>query len=247
MITYDKTGRTPVVAGVLVVAAGMALGAWFWHAEPQTDAPVAASGVAAHGPGSWFRSDASDDVHQVLNPTVAEDGRPADVEQSDWTALNGALSKAGIDAKEAARIASFLRFQRSFEAWQNMDETRDADRRRRIAEGLLAEVPDRLKSGDFTPIEANLMGAVLISGLSGSDEVRAKKLEDWQARLNQISPMPEDEKTFTAMTKKTEFGRRLASVYDDWQKTAEGDANRTSAKLEQAVAEVRRQANSGEL
>jgi hypothetical protein len=247
MITYDKSGKTPVVAGALVLVVGLVAGAWFWRSEQAVEAPAAASGATSVGPGIWFRADSSDDVHHVLNPDVASDGRPSDVDQGDWGSLNGALSKAGVDAKEAGRIVGFLRFQHSFEAWQNMDETRDADRRRRIAEALLAEVPDRLKSGDFTPIEANLMGAVLIAGLAGSEEVRAKKLEDWQAQLNQISPMPEDEKAFTALSKKTEFSRRLASAYDDWQKTPQGDSNRTPAKLEQAVADIRRQANSGEL
>jgi len=35
---------------------------------------------------------------------VADDGRPTDVEPADWASLNGALSKAGIDAKEGQKI-----------------------------------------------------------------------------------------------------------------------------------------------
>jgi len=201
----------------------------------------------AQGAAAWLKPDVShDDVHQALNPAMADDGRPTDVDPADWNALNGALDKAGIEKKEGQRILSFLRFQHSFEAWQNLDETKDADRRRRVGEALIAEIPERLKSSEFTAIEANLMGAVLIAGVETDEQVRAKRMEEWQAHLNQVSPVPTDEKTLQAQFKQTEAARRLASAYDDWQKTDPNDVNRQPGKLTQAFTDVKRSINAGE-
>jgi len=59
--------------------------------------------------------------------------------------------------------------------------------------------------------------------------------------------MPTDEAGLQAQFKKTEYSRRLASAFDDWQKLEATDVNRVPAKLESAFADVRRAVNSGEL
>ncbi len=248
MITYEKSNRAVFVAAAL--ALGLAAGAGVWYLQGDTAGEAAApagASDASQAIGAWIQPDVPlDDMKKSLHPPIAGDGRPEDVDPGDWDALNGALSKAGIEAKEGQRILSFLRFQHTFEAWQNLDEVKDADRRRRIGEALIAEVPDRLKSGEFTAIEANLMGAVLIAGVETDEQVRAKRMEEWQAYLNQVSPMPTDEKTLQAQFKQTEVARRLASAYDDWQKTDPADVNRAPGKLAQSFADVRRSINAGE-
>jgi hypothetical protein len=248
MITYEKSNRAVFVA--VALALGLAVGAGVWYLQGDTgaeEAVQAGASDAGKAMGAWIKPDVPlDDMKKSLHPTISDDGRPVDVDPADWDALNGALSQAGIDKKEGQRILSFLRFQHSFEAWQNLDEVSQGDRRRRVGEALIAEVPDRLKSGEFTAIEANLMGAVLIAGIETDEQVRAKRMEDWQAQLNQLSPMPTDEKTLQAQFKQTETARRLASAYDDWQKTDPGDVNRAPGKLAQSFADVRRSINAGE-
>jgi hypothetical protein len=248
MITYEKSNRAAFAAAALVLGLAVGAGVWWMQGEhgDAASADGGASGVA-QGAAAWLKPDVShDDVHQALNPAMADDGRPTDVDPADWNALNGALDKAGIEKKEGQRILSFLRFQHSFEAWQNLDETKDADRRRRVGEALIAEIPERLKSSEFTAIEANLMGAVLIAGVETDEQVRAKRMEEWQAHLNQVSPVPTDEKTLQAQFKQTEAARRLASAYDDWQKTDPNDVNRQPGKLTQAFTDVKRSINAGE-
>ncbi|MEY4764387.1 MAG: hypothetical protein RI907_1060 [Pseudomonadota bacterium] len=247
MITYEKSNRLTFVAAAVALGVAVAAGVWWMQGgqEPSQDgAPAAAN--ASKGVTDWFKGGAgSDEVHTALHPKYADDGRPEDVDEGDWKALNTGLSKAGLDAKQSQRILSFLRFQHSFEAWQNLDETKEQDRRRRMGEALLAEIPDRVKSGEITAVEANLIGAVMIAGLEPDDQSRTKRMETWQGSISSIAAMPTDERTLQEQFKKTEHDRQVAAAYDDWQKRDPADTDRTQAKLEQALVEVKRAINAG--
>jgi hypothetical protein len=246
MITYESNSKPLwVAAGVLVSAAAVAAVWWSMNGGQPADAGAASGQTAASGVSAWFQKAPVDQPEAALTAPTAEDGRPMDVEASDWSVLNAALLKYNYTAADAKRITDFLRYQRAFEAWQNLDETKDAARRMNMARALYDELPEKLRSGDFVPVEANLMGAVLIAEIEKDEAKRQQKLEALQAQLNQIMPITENEQALLAQNHKVEAQRRLTSAFSDWQ-LAQNPADRTPAKLEQAFAEARRATNSGE-
>lgn len=244
MITYQRSKSWQIAAAVAVVAAVAGGIYWFTGSSSEHDGVVLADNKAS-GAGWVQPGVGTDDLAASLKVQMSADGRPADVQAEDWNTLNGIMAKLGQPKQEAERIVGYLRYQHTFEAWQTLDETKDAKRRQSAAKALLGELPDRLASGEFTPIEANLMGAVLLADIEPDENKRNKLVEEMQGKLNGIAPMTEDEQQMQAKMRQTELKRRMATAYGEWQAKT-NPADRTPAKLEQALEEVRRAYNSGE-
>lgn len=244
MITYQRSKSWQIAAAVAVVAA-VAGGIYWFTGSSGEHAGVVLADNKASGAG-WVQAGVgSDDLATSLKAQMTADGRPADVGSEDWSTLNSVMSKLGHPKQEAERIVSYLRYQRTFEAWQTLDETKDSKRRQFAAKALLGELPDRLSSGEFTVIEANLMGAVLLADIETDENMRNKLLEELQGKFNVISPITADEQQLQLKSRQTELKRRMATAFGEWQAKT-NPADRTAAKLEQAMAEVRRAYNSGE-
>jgi hypothetical protein len=244
MITYQRSKSWQMVVLALVVAGGAGAAYWWMHQEDEAHGGVVLANKQGL-PGWPQASVGNDDPTAVLKPAVLQDGRPSDIQSEDWAALNAALAKIGAPKGEGERIVSYLRYQHNFETWQTLDETKDAKRRQRMAQALLAELPERLSTGEFTPIEANLMSAVLFADIEPDEAKRAQRMEEQQAKLNAIWSMTEDEQAAAAKTRQTELKRRQATAFGEWQAKT-NPADRTPAKLEQSLEEVRRAYNSGE-
>ncbi|MDO9237616.1 MAG: hypothetical protein Q7U28_16480 [Aquabacterium sp.] len=246
MITYQRSKALPLAALALAVAGAAGGAYWLWGHEDDSDAkPGVVLSSTKSAPG-WIQPTAgNDDPTATLKASIEGDGRPSDIEADDWAALNAALAKHGGQKGEGERIVSYLRFQHGFESWQVLDEAKDAKKRQRMAQALLSELPDRMKSGEFTPIEANLMSAVLLADIETDETKRNQRLEEWQGKLNAIAPLKEEDAASQAQARQTELKRRLATAFAEWQaKTVPSE--RTPAKLEQSFAEARRAYNSGE-
>lgn len=245
MITVEKSRSWRGVA-IAAALAAVTAGA-YWALGPSGDATHADRGGSV-GNGMWpgMGNSASVAVGGApdLHPPVLANGRPSDLSEDDWSALEAALKKQANAKGEATRIVSYLRYQKAFETWQNLDEQRDARRRHEMAESLMGELPDRLKSGEFTLIEATLMGAVLLADLETDEAKRNQRVEAWQAKVGTMVQNPDDEAQMAAVNRETEFKRRRASAFGDWQ--AKTDPNeRSPAKLSQAMEDVQRMYNSG--
>lgn len=243
MITYDRSRTWQVAAAVLLV---LAIGGGYWLFGSSGDAPSdgvkLADGQAGEG---WIKPGVGQDgpVGSLGAPLEA-DGRPTDVQPEDWAALNAALAKQGQNKAEAERIVSFVRFQRHFEAWQTLDDTKDVKKRQSMARALLDEMPERMKTGEFTPMETAMISAVLVNGLEEDEAKRAVLMESWGTKLQIMSSMTEDEQAQKAQAREVELKRRMADAYATWM--TRPVAERTPAVLEAAIADVRRAYNSGE-
>jgi len=244
MITYQRSKSWQVVVLALIVAAGGGVAYWWLHHEDDAKGGVVLANKQG-GLAGWPQASSGSEEAGALKPSMMQDGRPSDIQSEDWAALNAALAKLSAPKGEAERIVGYLRYQHSFESWQTLDETKDAKRRQRMAQALLAELPDRLASGEFTPIEVNLMSAVLFADIEPDEAKRTQMMEAQQAKFNAIAPLTEDEQAMAAKTRQTELKRRQATAFGDWQAKT-NPADRTPAKLEQSLEEVRRAYNSGE-
>lgn len=243
MITIEKNRSW---AGIAIVA-GVALagGLAWWALSPQGE-PTDPSGASASGSMWQWSSTAPGEQASAPTTSILADARWANVNAEDQSTLEGALGKSHPNAKaEAARIVSYVQYHRAFEGWQGLDEQKQARERRQLAEGLFKELPERLKSGEFTLMEAALMGAVLIAEAEPDEARRTQRVEAWQAQLATIVPNPEDEARMAAQNRETEYMRRRATAFGEWQNQTD-PTQRTPAKLEQAMAEINRAYASGQ-
>lgn len=243
MITIEKNRSWTAMA--IVAAVAVAGGLAWWAFSPQGVAGDVAT-PAAPGP-IWQWSSASgaatggEPVKSILS-----DAKLSGVTAEDMLALETSLGRAHPNAKaEAARIVSYVQFNRTFEAWQGLDEQKQKRERAQLAEGLFRELPDRLKAGEFTLMEGALMGAVLIADAESDEARRTQRVEAWQSQLMTIVPNPEDEARTAAQNRETEYMRRRATAFGEWQSQSD-PALRTPAKLEQAMAEINRAYSAGQ-
>jgi hypothetical protein len=245
MITYERSGTLRWVVLALAVAAGGGAYWWFSHEGAEGQEGVAQTATKGGIPGWPQATPGTDEAAAALKPPILDDGRPSDVQTEDWASLSAALAKQSAPKGEGERIVSYLRYQHSFEAWQALEDPKDVRKRHSMAQALLNEVPERLTKGEFTPVEANIMATVLLADLEPDEAKRNQRVEEIQAKLNAIKPQSEDEKVMQSQTRETELKRRQATAFGEWQAKTD-PAERTQAKLDQALEEVRRAYNSGE-
>ncbi|MFT3856525.1 MAG: hypothetical protein QM742_03085 [Aquabacterium sp.] len=246
MITYQTTkSRNITVALVAAIGVAAAGGYWYWsHSGAEESTGV----VLAEGQGGVIKPTTTVEAEiaqEMKGPPTLEDGRPSDVSPDDWNTLKAALAKQNAPKGEAERIVSYLRYQKSFENWQQLDQEKDAQKRRLMAQRLLAEIPERMGKGEFSAIEGQMMSAVLLTETTSDEGERTRIIEDWQRKLAEIASPLEDEKVLLAKAREVEFKRRQANAFSEWQDQT-NPAERTAARLDQAFEGIRRAYNSGE-
>lgn len=243
-IRYQHSS-TRLVAAALAALALVGAGAYWLTSDSSSSGQggVVLSSTSAL-PGWPQASTGSPAPTESNGSALQADGRPSDVPADDWDALQAALAKLGLPATEAERIVDQNRYQRSFETWQSLDQNRDPSRRRGMAQSLMNELPTRVGKGDFTLLEAMLIGSALIAELEPDTARRTARLDAWQAQVLTVLPVPTDDETKSNdATRETELKRRQSQAFADWQ--AKTDlAERTPARLEQALEEVRRAYNA---
>ncbi|MBP7133171.1 MAG: hypothetical protein KBA70_10485 [Aquabacterium sp.] len=242
-ISYQRSSSKLVVAAVVAVAV-IGAGA-YWMTSGSSTAQQGGVVLSDSGLPGWPQaSTGNPEPADITQPPVLADGRPSDVASDDWAALQAALAKVGVPAAEAGRIVSYNRYQRTFESWQNIDQADDAPRRRRVAQALMNQLPEHVSRGEFTLLEAVLIGSALIADIEPDTARRTARLDAWQAEVLTVLPIPsEDEAKAKAETRETELKRRQAQAFADWQALTD-PAARTPARLEQALEEVRRAYNA---
>ena len=171
-------------------------------------------------------------------------GRPTDISETDWATLLSVFAKMGKTPEDAIKLVEQVRFQRSFEKLQTLNDPEDAAVRRRMAQSLMSELPNRLKDGEFTLMEATFMGASLIAEVESDDAQRNAALVQWQMQLAKLVPDFENDVAVAKLSKETQMKRLYASAYAEW--VSQPDASqRTAARLEQLMEQARREFNSG--
>lgn len=247
MITYKTTFTLPRVAMALAALGVAGAGAYFfWAGSGAAEPGVVLSGGAQSLPGWPQASTGVADAGVTLAPQLTDDGRPSDVTKDDWEVLKAVMAKQPNGQGQAEAIVSVLRYQRAFDTWQGLDQSNKDKlaQRHNLAKTLLNELPQRLSNGEFTLVESALMAAVLIADIEPDEASRTKALSEWQNKLTTIEPPTEDQAAMLARSRPTQLKRMQANAFLEWQAQT-NPAERTQAKLEQAMQNVLRSFNSG--
>jgi hypothetical protein len=175
----------------LLIGVGVGVGIWWWQMqrETQAPAPVAASAVRKAAPAK--SDDAMPDSALLVPPTIGNDGRPSDFMPEEWAALKDAMKQTPNPRSELERVVKYLRFQKAFEQWQSLQEGADLLTRRKLAEKLLEQIPERLAQSEVTYGEAMLLQASLLADIEPNEGLRQQRIEQAQAALKSSVPAAE--------------------------------------------------------
>ncbi|OGB68043.1 MAG: hypothetical protein A3G29_05665 [Burkholderiales bacterium RIFCSPLOWO2_12_FULL_64_99] len=237
MISYEqpKLWQRPWVMALTLGTLVLIVAAWWTSARESgggTQAPAQ--------PNSVVRGDIGVSAPASLIPeALPSDGsRPTDFSAQEWSTLQAATADAPQPERELARLVSYLRFQKGFAQWQSLQNTPDIAGRHRLAEQLLAQLPERVRQGEMGAGEVTLLQQALLVDLVPDETQRQQRLALVQADVVQAMPAADTSQQARDEAQRSEYKRREAAIVADYQTRPE--AQRNPAQLETALEEARR-------
>lgn len=210
MITYQsKSSWQRPLAIVVIGSAVVGTGIWWFSGHSGSDATTQVSAAPSEPVASTLPATTAPTTTTTVDTTVQADGRPADVAPGIWAALDSAAKSKPALKPEVDKVLSYMRFQRQFEQWQAMEDSRDAAQRHQLARNILAEMPDRLSRGEFSMSESLMMATVLMSDLEPDEKKREQQVDEWGRKMAQAVPQPADEAQILEQQKRVEDLRLL--------------------------------------
>ncbi|RZI85943.1 MAG: hypothetical protein EOP38_03080 [Rubrivivax sp.] len=234
MITYEnsKSWQRPV-AIALIGGAVIAGGIWMWGGSSGTDATTPVAESASQPVASNTTANSGQDLSTPtapVAPTTLADGRPSDFSPAVWNVLNKAMTNKPYLKPEVEKVMSYMRFQRSFEYWQSLENTRDVQQRRQLGQSMLEQMPDRLAKGEFTMSEGLMMATALLSDIEPDEKKRELLVEDWGKKFAAVAPQPTDDAQLQELQKRTEDRRIVPGLLTE-------SPNPDQAQVEKALEE----------
>lgn len=233
MITYQSKNswQRPLLIA-LIGSAVVGTGVWWFSGHSGSDAttPVSTTASEPVAATSAATTPATPALTGSTDPTILSDGRPSDFTPGVWSALDKAMTNKPQLKPEVDKVLSYMRFQRSFEQWQALEDARDAQQRHQLAQSLLSQMPDRLAKGEFSMSEALMMTTVLLSDLEPDEKKREQQVEEWGKKMALAAPQPTDDAQVQAEQKKVEDLRILPGLLTE-------GPNPDPAKVQQALEE----------
>ena len=234
MITYQSKNswQRPLLIA-LIGSALVGTGVWWFAGHSGSDATTPVSTTASEpmaAAASGTATPATPALAGSTDPTVLSDGRPSDFAPGVWSALEKAMTNKPQLKPEVDKVLSYMRYQRSFEQWQSLEDARDAQQRHQLAQSLLNQMPDRLAKGEFSLSEALMMTTVLLSDLEPDEKKREQQIDDWGKKMALTTPQPMDDTQVQAEQKRVEDMRVLPGLLTE-------SPNPDPAKVQQALEE----------
>lgn len=207
---------------VVLVGAAIGAGIWWWQTHGSTPDAGPTLHIAAR---PAMPRTAIVEAAILAAPKVMDDGRPTDFSPEDWSALKEAMAKTPNPRAELERVVKYLRFQKGFEQWQSLQDGPDVLARRKLAEKLLEQLPERLKQAEVTYGEALLLQEALMKDIYPdlSPELFKERMKEAEARFADAAPKAEPD------LRLPEYKRREAAIVAAYQALPE--AKRDPAQL----------------
>lgn len=233
---WQRTWFTLVCMGVAVAAV---VAWWMWQGR------AAAGASADTAAPARVTSDAAEVAARagLKEPALLSDGRPADFSAEEWGALKEAMKQSSQPETELKRVVAYLRFQKRFDQWQGLRDSPDASLRRQVASSLVEQVPERLKEGEVTMGEAQLLLSALWSDLEPDESRRRLRIEEGIKILQAAAPQPDADQARREADRLTEYKRRESAIVLEYQSRPEGQ--RDPAWLEAQLDDARRAVYGG--
>ena len=233
---WQRTWFTLLCMGA-AVAAVVAWWVWQGRAASASERDVVAQAQGAAG--------ASEAVARagLQEPVVLSDGRPEDFSAQEWAALKDAMKQSSQPEAELKRVVAYLRFQKRFDQWQGLRDSADVGLRRQVAASLVEQVPERLKEGEVTMGEAQLLLSALWSDLEPDEARRRQRIEEGIKILQAAAPQPDADQARREADRLSEYKRRESAIVLEYQSRPE--TQRDPAWLEAQLDDARRAVYGG--
>ena len=242
MISYSRPQfwqRTWFTLLCMALAVAAVVAWWVWQGR---SASAAVSDAAAPSRAMSGQAEASARAG-LQEPALLSDGRPADFSAEEWAALKEAMGQSSQPQAELKRVVAYLRFQKRFDQWQGLRDSPDVALRRQVAASLVEQVPERLKEGEVTMGEAQLLLSALWSDLEPDESRRRLRIEEGIKILQAAAPQPDADQARREAERLTEYKRRESAIVLEYQSRPE--AQRDPAWLEAQLDDARRAVYGG--
>jgi hypothetical protein len=234
---WQRTWFTLLCMGVAVAAV---VAWWMWQGREAAGASPADVAVSARVSPGGVEAAARAGLQA---PVLLADGRPADFSAEEWAALKEAMNQASQPEAELKRVVAYLRFQKRFDQWQGLRDSPDISLRRQVASSLVEQVPERLKEGEVTMGEAQLLLSALWADLEPDEARRRQRIEEGIKILQAAAPQPDADQARREADRLTEYKRRESAIVLEYQSRPE--AQRDPAWLEAQLDDARRSVYGG--
>jgi hypothetical protein len=240
MISYDRSSARSPLVWVAAVAAGLgvAVAAWWVQGHDEAAPAPQASASAPSGALAGRMPSTAMPVTSLSEPApILPDGRPADLTEDEWRALQDTVGKGPNAQAEMKRVTAYLRFQKGFTQWQAQQETsHDPAQRKALAQQLLTAVPERLKQSEVTIGEALMLAAALYNDIEPDEATRSIKLEQFRVKLEAVAPRTDNAAEMREASCLAEYKRREAIIQQDFISRPDGqrDHKKFEADLDAA-------------
>lgn len=233
---WQRTWFTLLCMGVAVAAVVVW---WMWQGRS-----AAAAGDDAATPARVSSGSAEAAARAGLQePVLLSDGRPADFSVEEWSALKEAMKQSTQPEAELKRVVAYLRFQKRFDQWQGLRDSPDVGLRRQVAASLVEQVPERLKEGEVTMGESQLLLSALWADLEPDEARRRLRIEEGIKILQAAAPQPDADQARREADRLTEYKRRESAIVLEYQSRPE--TQRDPAWLEAQLDDARRAVYGG--
>jgi hypothetical protein len=236
MITYQSSSLLKR-AWIWALLVGMVFGGLLWWWQSRALAVVVDGEQAASNAGI-IKSTPEQSVLVPLPQPTLDGAKPDDFSAEEWAALKDAMSRTENPKQELARVVAYLRFQKGFERWQNLQNSPDVLARRMLAAQLFKLVPERLQHGELSMGEAILIQGALLNDMEPDDNSRQQRLIEAQKELAAAAPQANSDDRAHDAALLAEYKRREAAILADYQAKPEG--SRDTARLEEDLEAARR-------
>lgn len=247
MISHQKGTKFWQQSWLAALIGGLAVGGAVWWWQARQDAEQAAEAAAASASASFSKQEPAPHkpvfttpvpMDAASKPSILADGRPSDFTPEDWAALKAAMSNQPNSQAEMDRVVAYLRFQRTFEQWQALADSRDAQKRHQLAENLLRQLPERMGKAEVTMGEALLLSTALLTDLQPDERLREQQLAAMRTKLEAAAPKADAQQMARDAALAEEWKRREAAIVAAWQTKPENA--RDQMALERDLEAARR-------
>lgn len=212
---------------------------WVWQGRAAA-AAVGDSATLARGASGVPEAAARAGMQE---PALLSDGRPEDFSAQEWAALKDAMKQSSQPEAELKRVVAYLRFQKRFDQWQGLRDSADVGLRRQVAASLVEQVPERLKEGEVTMGEAQLLLSALWSDLEPDEARRRQRIDEGIKILQAAAPQPDADQARREADRLSEYKRRESAIVLEYQSRPE--TQRDPAWLEAQLDDARRAVYGG--
>ncbi len=233
---WQRTWFTLLCMGVAVAAV---VAWWVWQGR---SAAAAGGDAATLARGSSGVPEAAARAG-LQEPALLSDGRPEDFSAQEWAALKDAMKQSSHPEAELKRVVAYLRFQKRFDQWQGLRDSADVGLRRQVAASLVEQVPERLKEGEVTMGEAQLLLSALWSDLEPDEARRRQRIDEGIKILQAAAPQPDADQARREADRLSEYKRRESAIVLEYQSRPE--TQRDPAWLEAQLDDARRAVYGG--